>query len=285
MKGSTSASPDHIRSVNEARCRRLLAKSELLAVEDLDWASVGEVHIDAGVIDTLVYMRDVEGFTPTYLAGLGSHRTTLSDPLVREFLSVWQAEEAVHAESIDRFLELYAAATGTHVPSQAQAQPPQPAWYERALGLTGGLVGSLVATTHMAWGAANEYLTMNGYRMLADQCGDAVLAELLRRIAAQESRHFSFYLLQTEWRLASSRAARVLLPRFMARAWSPVGIGDGYKTEAEFERILGVLSASPDSERLIDRMDRRFSALPGFDRLRLYARACRVTGVPAWETL
>ncbi len=66
----------------------------------------------------------------------------------------------------------------------------------------------------MTWGTANELLTMNGYRLLADQCGHPMLAQILRRIADQESRHYSFYLLQAQWRLASSWLARSVLPRF-----------------------------------------------------------------------
>jgi hypothetical protein len=125
----------------------------------------------------------------------------------------------------------------------------------------------------MAWGAANELLTMNGYRILADQCGHPMLAEMLRRIAAQESRHYSFYLLQAEWRLADSRLARFVLPRILDGSWTPVGVGDGYKTAEEFQRVLAVLNARPESEKIIDRMDRRFAALPGFERLRIYRQA------------
>jgi hypothetical protein len=258
------------RTRNEARCRRLLAKSELLPVDDLDWTAVGDHPVDAGVLDTLVYMRDVEGFTGSYVVGIGAHKTTLADPIVREFLTVWQTEEAAHAAAIDRFLREYSAATGIVLPPQATPPPPAVGAVERAVGHLGGPVGRLVATAHMVWGAANELLTMNGYRLLADQCGHPMLAELLRRIAAQESRHYSFYLLQAEWRLAHSPTARSVLRRIMAGSWTPVGVGDGYKTSAEFQRVLEVLTARPESERIIDRMDRRFSQLPGFDRLRIY---------------
>jgi rubrerythrin len=262
-----------LRTLNEGRCRRILDKSELLDVNDLDWASVGTRRLEPGVIDSLVYMRDVEGFTPSYLAGLGSHPTTLSDPVVRPFFDVWQAEEAEHSAAIHRYLVAYGAATGMPIPDAPTAQPPCETWYERALGHFRGPVGQLIAAAHMTWGAANELLTMNGYRLLADQCDEPVLAELLRRIAAQESRHYSFYLLQAEWRLASSRLARAVIPRFLDGAWTPVGVGDGFKTEEEFRRVLEVLTARPESEGIVDRMDRRFSALPGFGRLRIYRDA------------
>jgi hypothetical protein len=262
-----------VRANNEARCRRILDRSELLEIDDLDWSQVGAVELDQGVLDTLVYMRDVEGFTDSYVAGIGAHRTTLADPIVRDFLAVWQAEEAVHSQAIARFLDAYAGARGiTIAPTQPSPTPRIPL-YERALTHVGGPVGTLVAAAHMAWGAANELLTMNGYRILADQCGHPMLAEMLRRIAAQESRHYSFYLLQAEWRLADSRLARFVLPRILDGSWTPVGVGDGYKTAEEFQRVLAVLNARPESEKIIDRMDRRFAALPGFERLRIYRQA------------
>jgi hypothetical protein len=145
--------------------------------------------------------------------------------------------------------------------------------FERALAHLGGPVGTVVAAAHMTWGAANELLTMNGYRLLADQCEHPMLAQLLRRISAQEARHYSFYLLQAEWRLASSRLARFTLPRLMHGSWTPVGVGDGYKTREEFQRVLEVLGRRPGSERIIDRMDRRFAALPGLSRLHIYRDA------------
>jgi len=262
-----------MRTHNEMRCRRILERSELLDVEDLDWSQVGAVELAPGVLETLVYMRDVEGFTDSYVAGIGAHRTTLADPIVRDFLSVWQAEEAVHSQAIARFLDAYAQARGVTIAATQPSPTPRIPLYERAITHVGGPVGTLVAAAHMAWGAANELLTMNGYRMLADQSEDPMLAAMLRRIAAQESRHYSFYLLQAEWRLADSRLARFVLPKILDGSWTPVGVGDGYKTAEEFQRVLAVLNARPESERIIDRMDRRFSSLPGFARLRIYRAA------------
>ena len=176
-------------------------------MDDLDWDAVGSVELSSADIETLVYMRDVEGFTSSYLAGVGAHPTTLADPLVTAFLEVWEAEEAVHAEAIGRYLQHYTAARGLALQPPAVAPTRRVPRHERALTMLGGPVGRLVAAAHMTWGAANELLTMNGYRLLAVGTADPVLTELLRRIAAQEARHYSFYLLQAEWRLASSRLA------------------------------------------------------------------------------
>lgn len=269
-----------LRDRNEARCRRILDRSDLLDVDDLDWDQVGNHHLDAGIIDTLVYMRDVEGFTDTYAVGFAAHRTTLADPLIHDFLAVWKAEERAHSLALARFLDAYANAAGIEVPPPQPTPTPTVAWYERALAHVGGPLGTVVAAAHMTWGAANELLTMNGYRLLADQCGHPMLADMLRRIAAQEARHYSFYLLQAEWRLAASRLARVVLPRLMDGSWTPVGVGDGYKTAAEFKRVVEVLNRRPESERIIERMDRRFAALPGLDRLRIYRQAAMGQPLP-----
>ncbi len=264
-----------LRTNNEARCRRILSKSELLDTRDIDWSTAGAVELDAGVLDTLVYMRDVEGFTDSYVAGMGAHRTTLGDPLIAAFVEVWQAEEAEHSVAIGRFLDHYAAQRQVTVAATRPSPTPKVPTYEKVLMRIGGPVGTLVAAAHMTWGAANELLTMNGYRMLAEQveADHPMLADLLRRIAAQESRHYSFYLLQAEWRLADSRIARTVIPKIMDGSWTPVGVGEGYKTSEEFQRVLAVLNASPSAEKLIDRMDRRFAQLPGLNRLRIFRDA------------
>ncbi len=270
-----------LRATNEARCRRILDRSAPLEVDDLDWSGVGAIELDAGVIATLVYMRDVEGFTDSYVRGLGAHRNTLNDPIIRAFLDVWRTEEASHSAAIGRLLDVYAERRAVAIPSQPASPSGGVRLHERAIAHVGGPVGRLVTATHMAWGAANELLTMNGYRMLASRCGDPMLAELLHRVAAQEARHYSFYLLQAEWRLADSRLARAVVPRLLDRAWSPVGVGDGYKTAAEFQQVLRVLHTGSDGERITSRMERRLASLPGFERLRLYRQMSRPDIRPA----
>jgi hypothetical protein len=218
-------------------------------------------------------MRDVEGFTDRHPVGLSAHRTTLSDPLVRRFLSIWRTDEAGHTRAIERFLDRYGAARSIRFPSR-QAPPPSVASrHERIVGRLGGPVGELVAAAHMTWGAANELLTLHGYRRMADRCGHPLLATLLGRIAAQEARHFSFYVLEAEWRLAASRAARALLGQMLRRAWTPVGVGDGYKSVTEFGRVLGYFGAGNEGRQAIEHMDHRFAALPGFERLRIFSDA------------
>jgi hypothetical protein len=125
----------------------------------------------------------------------------------------------------------------------------------------------------MTWGAANELLTMTGYRLLARRSGDPVLADLLQRIAAQESRHYAFYRLQAEWRLADSRLARRVLAWVMRRSWTPVGVGDGFKRPDEFDRVLRFLADDGRGQQAAVQMDGAIGRLPGCAGLRIFERA------------
>ena len=262
-----------VRERNEERCRHIVGSASPLVVDDLEWDSVGRVAVPGEVLDSLVYMRDVEGFTDRDLVGLTAHRTTLRDPIIRPFLDIWRAEEAGHTAAIDRYLVAYGDVRGVDIPPRQLPPPALAPLRERIVARIGGPVGSVVAAAHMAWGAANELLTLNGYRLLTARCEDPLLIELLRRIAAQEARHFSFYLLQAEWRLRASLGARAVLPRLLARSWTPVGVGDGYKSPAEFAQVLRYLGGGADGAAAIERMDRRVAALPGFDSLHIYRDA------------
>ena len=251
----------------------MLAGAALLDTDGIDWSRAGDVELDPQAIDSLVYMRDVEGFTNRDLVGLSAHPSTLADPLVRRFLDVWRAEEAEHARAIDRFLTAYCAVRDVDLPAIQEPPPSRATGQERALLLLTRPVGHVVTAAHMTWGAANELLTLNGYRLLARRCSNPVLTELLARIAAQEARHYGFYFLQAQWRLAESRLARATLRRVLRDSWTPVGIGDGYKSPDEFAEVLGYLAVGDDGDRAVRRMDRTFGALPGLADLDIYARA------------
>jgi rubrerythrin len=262
------------RTRNDARCRRLLERSALLDTDDLDWEAVAATPLEEPVLRCLVYMRDVEGFTDRDFTGMAAHPTTWADPLLRDFFLHWRAEEREHARAIDRFLTVYA--DGRAVPDLPPTQAPPPpvaSTPERALVTLSRPLGHVVAATHMAWGATNELLTLNGYRLLQRRCRHPVLTELLDRIAAQESRHYSFYLLQVEWRLAASHMVRTLVRQLLRRTWTPVGVGADFKSPAEFGAVAAYLGSGPDGAEATRRMDRTIDGLPGMAGIGLYRRA------------
>ena len=188
--------------------RAAAGRSELLQSDDLDWDGIADSPVDPGVLDCLVYMRDVEGFTTRDLTGLAAHPTTLGRPAHRPVPSDLAGRGSGarrRARAVHRRLR---RRPGLTLPARQSPPPSTPPFRERVAVLATRPVGHVIAATHMAWGATNELLTLNGYRILAERCGHPTLRELLRRIAAQESRHYSFYVLQVEWRLAASRLAR-----------------------------------------------------------------------------
>jgi hypothetical protein len=260
-----------LRSENERRCEGLLRRSALLDTDGVEWDAVGRHQVSDDVLHCLVYMRDVEAFTNRYLAGVVAHPNTLSDPLISQFLPIWQREEGAHASALATYLDRYAATIGRPLP--AMPSPPPLKWSERWLVALTRPVGHVVTAAHMTWGAANELLTMTGYRLLARRSGDPVLADLLHRIAAQESRHYAFYRLQAEWRLADSPLARRVLAWIMRRSWTPVGVGDGFKRPDEFDRVLRFLADDARGQQAAVQMDGAMGRLPGCARLHIFERA------------
>jgi hypothetical protein len=271
------SSVDELRARSTARCERLVGRSALLETADIPWERAGDVALDDDVVNTLVFMRDVEGFTYREFGGLSAHPATLADPLLVAFLAAWQAEEREHARALDRFLSAYASQRDVDLPAMQPAPPSEVPFRERLLVFVSRPIGHVVTAAHMTWGATNELLTMHGYRILAARTRNPVLHTLLGRIADQEARHYSFYVLQAEWRLAASPLARLALRRMLRRSWTPVGVGDGYKPLAEFGRVFRYLSSGDTGRRTIRMMDARISSLPGFGDLGIYSRVAAAT--------
>jgi hypothetical protein len=119
---------------------------------------------------------------------------------------------------------------------------------------------------HMTWGAINELTALTGYRRLAALADHPVLADLLERIALDESRHFFFYYRQAEIRMrrrAVARAARFLVDRF----WAPVG--SGVQPAAELRFLATYLYGGPDGRAAARKVDETIRRLPGFETVRL----------------
>jgi hypothetical protein len=113
----------------------------------------------------------------------------------------------------------------------------------------------------MFWGALQECLTTQAYEEMVRRTENPVLAELLRRIAKQERRHFAYYFGQARERLRDDVGSQRLC-RFIAKHfYAPVG--SGVKTEAESAELVARLFPG---DRIVDVMsyiERRMAQLPG----------------------
>lgn len=117
---------------NERRCRSIIDSSTPLRIDDLDWLEIAMTPMAPRVIDCRVYMRDVEGFTDRDLDGLTAHRTTLTDPLIADFLPLWRREEAGHTAALERFLRHTPTAARPGPVRQPPATEPAPPLEERS---------------------------------------------------------------------------------------------------------------------------------------------------------
>ena len=173
--------------------------------DDLDFDEFDRNPLPASTLRTLRYMCDVEYHTVCYLRDLlttPSHK----EPEIGAFMTMWNREEFWHGEAL-------AAVLGKHGITvdfdELKATRIKLGWKDRLdpikQSLLGGLVGHDFVAVHMAWGAANEWSANAAYLRLAKQESHPVLAELLKRIAAQETKHVAFYASQARDRLAASQ--------------------------------------------------------------------------------
>jgi hypothetical protein len=125
--------------------------------------------------------------------------------------------------------------------------------------------------THMAWGAINEISTLTGYQRMIETTSNPVLADLLGRIIRDERRHYSFYRVEAERRLADSPAARRATRLALDRFWTMVGTGVRPQEETDF--VMVHLFGNADGLETARRLDGSVDSLPGLDGLHLFERA------------
>ena len=234
-------------------------------------------------------MCDVEYHTVCYLRDLlttPSHK----EPEIGAFMTMWNREEFWHGEAL-------AAVLGKHGMTvdfdELKATRIKLGWKDRLdpikQSLLGGLVGLDFVAVHMAWGAANEWSANAAYLRLAKQEGHPVLAELLKRIAAQETKHVAFYASQARDRLAKSKKAQVIARFALNKFWAPVG--SGISSDEEVTHVMGALFAGSEGRKLIQDVDSHIAKMPGLAGLTIVENALESRGIsgidvePARETV
>jgi len=124
----------------------------------------------------------------------------------------------------------------------------------------------------MFWGALQECLTMQAYEAVIRDTKNPVLAEMFKRIAKQERRHFAYYFGQARDRLSNSKANQRFCKFIAQRFYTPVG--SGIKTEVEIAAQLGRCFPGDRMFEVMSYIERRMAQLPGMaglDSLTRYA--------------
>jgi hypothetical protein len=147
--------------------------------------------------------------------------------------------------------------------------------------MLGGLVGHDFVAVHMAWGAANEWSANAAYLRMAKKENHPVLAVLLKRIAAQETKHVAFYASQARERLDASKKAQVIARFALRKFWGPVG--STINTEAEIKHVMTDLFGGSEGRKLIRDVDSHIAKLPGMAGLTIVETSLDARGIPEFD--
>lgn len=255
--------------------------SQSVAWSDLDFDAFDTDPLPAHTLRTIRYMADVEYHTVCYLRDLlttPSHK----EPEIGAFMTMWNREEFWHGEALAAVLNKHGLTLDF---DELKANRVKLGWKDRLdpikQSLMGGLVGHDFVAVHMAWGAVNEWSANAAYLRLAKQQNHPVLGELLKRIAAQETKHVAFYASQARTRLAASKKAQVIARFALNKFWKPVG--SGISPDSEVEHVMRQMFSGPEGRKLIQDVDSHIAKLPGMTGLTIVENSLERFQISATE--
>ena len=262
-----------------------VAISHRVEIEDLDFAAARAAGLSPAEVDCLSYFADIESQTAYYFLEVAK-LPVVRDPELLTFLTLWNYEEYFHSHAITRLLREcgveVASATERATKIRAGAR-----WKARFEDLSQGLMARFIPRRFIAlwmfWGALQECLTTQAYEEIARTTANPVLAELCRRIAKQERRHFAYYFGQARDRLDGEAATQRFVRWIAQRFYAPVG--GGVKTDEEGAQLVARLFPGDRIFEVMGYIEKRMAQLPGMDGLDCCSRwAARVQPMLPPET-
>ena len=244
-----------------------IAVSHKVQYEDLDWDKARAVGLTKREIESLLYFADIESQTVYYFLEVAKLQVS-RDPELLTFLTMWNYEEYFHSYALTRLLTECGVPVESAIERSTKIRAG--ARFKAKLEDVGQtLIAKLMPRTFVAlwmfWGSLQECLTTQAYEELAHDTQNPVLAELCRRIAKQERRHFAYYYGQARRRLEGQSWAQ-RFTRWIARAfYAPVG--GGVKTDAEGARLVAQLFPGDRIFEVMHYIEKRMGLLPGMDGL------------------
>ena len=252
--------------IREFDLEKYLKHSKHVDISDLDLLQAANYPLTDDEIRCLTYMMDIESHTIVYLRSiLGT--CAIEDPETTAFLSCWAYEEFFHGRTIGQFLT---ACGIPHSGDRAAEVQKGTSWKEWLKDVAASLICQCSKHFHgayLTYGAISELSTLEGYGVLAARTANPILAEIMRRLAKDERRHFSFYYNKAFAQLQNP-AAQKLTSFIIRHFWLPVG--GGVKPDHEVDWILNYILAEPSGAQVARRIDATIAKLPGmewFDRM------------------
>ncbi len=240
-----------------------IAVSDRVEIEDLDWDLARKHGLTEREIESLKFFADIESQTVYYFLEVAKLQVA-RDPELLTFLTMWNYEEYFHSHAITRLMEECGVKieSATERSTKVRAGARFKAKLEDFLQtMIAKAMPKRFVSLWMFWGALQECLTMQAYEEVIRQTNNPVLAELFRRIAKQERRHFAYYFGQARDRLANNPANQRFC-RFIAKHfYAPVG--SGVKTEAESAELVARLFPNDRIIEVMSYIERRMAQLPG----------------------
>lgn len=236
--------------------QRFIAASRPLDLNGIDWDAIGSHTISDDVIRILAYMQDVESHTVVFPRTIFSQRA-VDDEVVGTFLICWLYEEGMHGRALAKFL----TCTGHPVQPRSRGRTTLMDHVDRTLTTLLATAWKDFLALHMAWGAVHECTTIHAYQRMMQSNDHPILNELLKRIVADEARHFAFYMWQAERRLVKPSTRR-LVRAIMDRLYVPVGTN--HQPDKLARWVSGYIFDGEEGRAAAKRVDRAISKLPGF---------------------
>ncbi len=237
--------------------------SHKLVYHDLDWALARRHGLTPREVELLSYFADIESQTVYYMLEVAKLDVARA-PAFMTFLTIWNYEEFFHAHAITKLLTEVgvdvppAGERASHVRRTAQLR----ARVEDAVQVTlSKLMPQTFLALWQAWGATAELLTCHAYEEIGRATANPVLAELCRRVAKQERRHFAWYYEAARELLEGDRVAQRVVRLIFERNWTPVG--SGVKTPSQSAAQIARMFPGQRLYRVFATVDRRISVLPG----------------------
>lgn len=244
-----------------------IAVSQKIEFEDLDWDAARRVGLTEKEVESLLYFADIESQTVHYFLEVAKLKVA-RDPELLTFLTMWNYEEYFHSYAITRLL----AECGVDVESateratKVRAGARFKAKFEDFMqSMIAKLMPKNFVALWMFWGSLQECLTTQAYEELATNTQNPILAELCRRIAKQERRHFAYYFGQAKKKLEGQRFAQRMTRWIAKKFYAPVG--GGVKTDEEGARLVAQLFPNERIFEVMGYIEKRMAQLPGMEGL------------------
>jgi hypothetical protein len=240
---------------------KYIRNSKKVDIRDLDLTQASRYPITDEEVRALTYMCDIESHTVVYLRAI-LNTCAIQDPQTTAFLSCWAYEEFFHGHTIRGFLDAIGAPVSATRMQEVQTATSFIEWLKE---LGSSILCQFSRHFHAAYltyGAISELSTLEGYGVLARRTQNPVLAEVVRRLAKDERRHFAFYYNKARLQLQPRNAQR--LTSFIIRHfWLPVG--GGVKSDSEVNWILSFILGDPEGAEIAARIDATIAKLPGME--------------------